>query len=66
MKLETWLTKNCVRRSEFAERIGVVPSMITAYCAGESVPQPKTMEEIFRQTGGKVTPNDFHNLERAR
>jgi transcriptional regulator with XRE-family HTH domain len=64
MKLASWLqipnedgTRK--RRRDFAARIGVTPSMITAYCEDRMWPKRALMEAIVRETGGEVTPNDF-------
>ena len=64
MKLANWLDlpnndgskKN---RAAFAERIGVTPQMISAYCSDRILPSKKTLEGIARETSGMVTPNDF-------
>ena len=64
MKLADWLEIPDVdgkrkRRRDFASRIGVTPSMITAYCEDRMWPGKERMEAIVRETGGEVTPNDF-------
>lgn len=66
MKLADWLKipnpdGSRKRRREFAERIGVTPTMITAYCKedGAMWPSKEKMAAIVRETGGQVTPNDF-------
>lgn len=70
MKLADWLRlpdENGRRRRkyEFARKIGVTPTMITEYAEGRSWPGRERMEAIVRETGGKVTPNDFIQLEAA-
>lgn len=47
------------RRSAFAAKIGVTPSMVTAYCEDRMWPGRERMEAIARETNGAVTPNDF-------
>jgi len=71
MKLSDWLlipnpdgTKK--RRSKFAADIGVTPTMITAYCAGQMWPGRDKMEAIARETDGAVTANDFVDMESAQ
>lgn len=68
MKLADWLlipnqdgTKK--RRSAFAASIGVTPTMITSYCAGEIWPGRDRMEAIVRETKGAVTANDFISMK---
>lgn len=59
MKLSDWLKMNGVKRYVFARRIGVQPSMVTAYCENGAWPKPSLLEAIVRETNGQVTPNDF-------
>ena len=70
MKLAEWLeTPNPdgskKSRGAFAERIGVTPQMISAYCNDRMWPGRERMEAIVRETGGAVTANDFIDLEQA-
>lgn len=67
MKLADWLNipnedGSRKRRRDFAVRIGVTPSMVTAYCENRMWPGREKMEAIARETDGAVTPNDFINL----
>jgi 3,4-dihydroxy 2-butanone 4-phosphate synthase/GTP cyclohydrolase II len=60
MKLADWLTRNNVKRSDFARRIGVSPGAVTQICKGEGAwVSRETAEQILAQTRGAVTPNDF-------
>lgn len=66
MKLADWLKipnpdGSRKRRQDFAKKIGVTPTMITAYCkeAGAMWPSREKMAAIVRETGGQVTANDF-------
>jgi 3,4-dihydroxy 2-butanone 4-phosphate synthase / GTP cyclohydrolase II len=60
MKLADWLTRNGVKRSDFARRIGVSPGAVTQICRDEGAwVSRETAEQILAQTGGAVTPNDF-------
>jgi len=66
MKLADWLTRNGVKRSDFARRIGVSPGAITQICRGEGAwVSRETAEQILAQTRGAVTPNDFLALSSA-
>ena len=59
MKLTPYLKAKKIKRYVFAAKIGVTPSMITAYCEGKMWPGRRIMEEIARETEGHVTANDF-------
>jgi 3,4-dihydroxy 2-butanone 4-phosphate synthase/GTP cyclohydrolase II len=60
MKLADWLTRNNVKRSDFARRIGLSPGAVTQICRGEGAWVSRdTAEQILAQTRGAVTPNDF-------
>ena len=60
MKLADWLTRNGVKRSDFARRIGVSPGAVTQICRDEGAwVSRETAEQILAQTQGAVTPNDF-------
>jgi len=59
MKLKTYLEKERMTASEFAERIGVFPSTITRAVKGEAMPSPKLMKQIMDATAGEVSPNDW-------
>lgn len=66
MKLADWLTRNGVKRSDFARRIGVSPGAVTQICKGEGAwVSRETAEQILSQTRGAVTPNDFLALAPA-
>ena len=59
MLLDDYLIKEGISRRRFAERIGVVPSYITALCNGVSSPGPDVMRRIADETTGVVTLRDF-------
>jgi 3,4-dihydroxy 2-butanone 4-phosphate synthase / GTP cyclohydrolase II len=66
MKLADWLTRNNVKRSDFARRIGLSPGAVTQICKGEGAwVSRETAEQILAQTRGAVTPNDFLALAPA-
>jgi 3,4-dihydroxy 2-butanone 4-phosphate synthase / GTP cyclohydrolase II len=66
MKLADWLTRNGVKRSDFARRIGVSPGAVTQICKDEGAwVSRETAEHILVQTRGAVTPNDFLALAAA-
>lgn len=62
MKLADWLKETKTRRYRFAESIGVRPSVVSDYCKGRYCPRPKVAEAIIRETGGRVTANDFLSI----
>lgn len=63
MKLADWLKETKTPRFRFAKRIGVSPSVVSDYCNGRFYPRPKIAKAIIRETGGRVTANDFLSLE---
>jgi len=65
MKLSEWLTRNDVRRNEFAERIGVTPQTITGWCDGSFWITKDKAQKVFDATGGAVTPTDFMMTEKG-
>jgi DNA-binding transcriptional regulator YdaS (Cro superfamily) len=63
MKLADWLKMTKTRQYVFASKIGVTTSMVSDYVHGRAKPtRPDVIDAIYRLTGGKVTPNDFHDL----
>lgn len=63
MKLADWLKMTRTRKYIFARKIGVRASMVSDYCNGHAIPQRRdVMQAIVRETGGRVTPNDFYDL----
>jgi 3,4-dihydroxy 2-butanone 4-phosphate synthase/GTP cyclohydrolase II len=72
MKLDAWFeipNPDGTRKSKsaFAERIGVTPQMISAYC-GDDPPwmSRQVFQRIFVATNGEVTPNDYLGLPLLR
>ncbi|WP_395664388.1 3,4-dihydroxy-2-butanone-4-phosphate synthase [Methylocella sp.] len=60
MKLDDWLKRNNVSRAEFARRIGLSKGAVTQFCnTADAWVSRETARQIFRETGGAVTPNDF-------
>ena len=59
MQLSDWLAREGVKRKDFAEKIGVSPSYVTALCDGSLWPGRRIMGLIKRATGGDVTADDF-------
>ena len=59
MKLAEWITTHQVKRTDFAARIGVSPSYITALCQGHCWPSRDVVARIMEATSGAVQPNDF-------
>ncbi len=59
MKLADWLDRERMKRKDFAEKIGVNPSYVTAICAGQLWPGHDIAARIKDATGGEVMPNDF-------
>lgn len=65
MTLKEYLTRQQITEGAFAERIGCSREAVRRYCAGERIPEAKTMRAIALQTGCNVTANDFFGIEAA-
>lgn len=64
MQLKAYLVDAQVTYDEFARRIGAANAgVIAKYASGKRVPRPRFMAAIVRETGGKVSPNDFFPLQ---
>jgi uncharacterized radical SAM superfamily Fe-S cluster-containing enzyme len=63
MKLKDWLDMKGVAPPDFARHIGRTREAVRRYIAGERIPDKGTMLAISEQTSGKVTANDFFELE---
>ena len=66
MKLAEWFKTpegSQVSKAAFAEKIGVTPQMVSAYCADRMWPGRDRMESIVTHTKGAVTANDFINMQ---
>ena len=55
------LAENGIQRNRFAEKIGVVPTYVTALCNGKSWPRREIMRRIVQATDGAVGPWNFLN-----
>lgn len=65
MKLADYLSKNGIKRQDFAARVGVSPQTITGWCEETFWITRENAKKVFDETKGAVTPNDFANFERA-
>ena len=59
MDLKTYISKHKTNASAIASAIDVFPSTITRIVQGKTKPDWKTMESLYKATGGRVRPNDF-------
>jgi 3,4-dihydroxy 2-butanone 4-phosphate synthase / GTP cyclohydrolase II len=60
MRLGEWLRQKNVSRVDFARRVGLSPASITQLCNKDGAWMSREVaEQICRETGGAVTPNDF-------
>ncbi|MEH6476677.1 MAG: helix-turn-helix transcriptional regulator [Sneathiella sp.] len=65
MKLKTWLDSRKIKAVTFAENVGVTHSTIGRYVSGDRFPRPEILRRIEVATGGKVTANDFLDLQKS-
>lgn len=60
MKLSDFLVAEKITYTDFAKRIGSKHARtVERYAKGDRYPRPKQMAAIRRETGGKVTADDF-------
>lgn len=62
MLLSEFLKNEEISKKSFAQKIGVSRMAVSYYCSGKRKPYYRVMEKIFETTKGKVTPNDFLDL----
>lgn len=62
MRFLDWIKQNDLTLWDAAAMLGSDASNVRRYAAGAQIPRPSLMREIFRATGGQVTPNDFYDL----
>ena len=59
-RLAEWLKANDVKRSAFAEAVGVAPSYVTLLCSDEPAwPGRDVATRIREYTNGAISPDDF-------
>ena len=66
MTLGDYLLATGQTRQAFADQVGRAQPTVSKYVRGDLIPDRETMLEIYRITGGQVTPNDFYPLELKR
>lgn len=59
MRLSEYLKSKDIKRSDFAQSIGVTGGWVTQLCDGSGWPSREVAEKIAAVTGGDVTANDF-------
>lgn len=59
MTLTEYLAKENTRQAEFASRIKMSPAYVSMICSGQVWPSREVVARIAKETGGKVTANDF-------
>lgn len=63
MKLQEWLDETGESVPGFAKRIDRTPEAVRRYAAGKRIPDRETMPRIVEETEGKVTANDFFDID---
>lgn len=59
MQLAEYLRLNEISDEAFGKSIGVTRQAVHRYKTFDRFPEQSVLEEIFRETKGVVTPNDF-------
>lgn len=62
MTLNSYLLDHSITEAAFAARVGVDQSTVHRWRKGQMPEGPSTMRAIARETGGKVTANDFFGI----
>jgi transcriptional regulator with XRE-family HTH domain len=62
MTLKDYLAQEGNTATKLADETGVSVSTITRAAEGTTMPSRGLMNEIFKATGGLVTPNDFFGI----
>jgi len=65
MKLEKFLNRNKIDRSDFARTISVSQPALHRYLTGERFPRPEHLKSIISATKGEVMPHDFLDCDVA-
>ncbi len=60
MTLKEYCQAHSIGVREFARIFSVDPGQASRWISGQRRPRPAQMEEIFRWSGGAVTPNDYY------
>jgi hypothetical protein len=62
MKLGDWIERERLTLEAFGRRINRNYTAVARYIRGERLPGRKTYIDIYVETRGEVTPNDFYDL----
>lgn len=62
MKLRTCRIGKKLSQDEAAAELNVTKDVYTSWEYGNRIPRTENMENIFKWSGGQVTPNDFYNV----
>lgn len=66
MKLADWLKEREMSQAAFARKAGVSQGAIARFVLGMRTPNKAMMRKILDATEGRVTPNDFHDMDRPQ
>lgn len=65
MTLSDFLAEEQLTHAEFGRIIQTTQAAVSRYTNGSRIPRPAVMARIQAVTGGRVTPNDFIQFNRA-
>jgi transcriptional regulator with XRE-family HTH domain len=63
MKLQIYLEEASITQEQFASSLGVTQASVSRWVQGKKLPRPDAMRRISEATSGKVSPDDFYDLE---
>lgn len=63
MRLSDYLAQKGLSDADFAAKIGIDRSNVSRLRRTGQIPSPEVMRAIIKETGGRVTPNDFFEAD---
>jgi len=62
MKVKSWLQIIKKNQAWLSKKTGWHPGTVSKIVNGKVMPEPETMEVIWKLSGGLVTPNDYYTF----
>lgn len=59
MFLKDYLKEKKMTKQDFARSIGFSTAAVVQWCHSNRYPKPEALVQIYNETDGQVTPNDF-------
>lgn len=62
MVLNDYLKEEKLSISKFSRRLGLCEATVNAWKHKGTIPTKELMIKVYKETNGKVTPNDFYGI----